>query len=250
VHALAAGAHDAIMLPATAGELAARVLVWTRIAAQDRQGRVAIAALVDRMRQLETSIGALERTNSQLRELAHQDELTGLGNRRSFAASLEYSLEYAARYGGPLSLMLLDLDGMKKVNDQLGHPAGDAALRRVAEVLRASTRTVDHAARLGGDEFGIVMPATRVADAAQVAERIRDRIEGLLLPGAVNVRLTASLGLAAIEQPAGQPPRAAGAGVDQLIGRADSALYAAKRAGKNRVLVDGVSSSLDHALGA
>jgi diguanylate cyclase (GGDEF)-like protein len=127
-------------------------------------------------------------------------------------------------------VVALDLDGMKSLNDTCGHPTGDAALCTVAEVLRASLRSVDHAARLGGDEFGIVMPATNAPAAAQVAERIRNRIEQLLLPR--GLRLSASFGVAADERPQ------RGATGFNLVARADAALYAAKRDGKNRVVTE------------
>jgi diguanylate cyclase (GGDEF)-like protein len=188
------------------------VRLWSRIAEEEQ-------SLRDRLAKAE--------------QLAHRDELTGLGNRRSFGAALDYALEYIGRYGGAISIVLVDLDGMKRINDQHGHPAGDAALRTVADVLRTSTRTTDHAARLGGDEFGIVMPQTRGGEAALVSERIRERIASLVLPG--GARLSASFGVASVEGPGPSPVTRGGFAGDELFSRADKALYEAKRHGKNRV---------------
>jgi diguanylate cyclase (GGDEF)-like protein len=235
--ALAAGAADALSPPTTGGELAARVLAWTRAQAQERQRRAAMAALIDRMRQMEARLAGLEWMNQQLRLGVEADELTGLGNRRSFMAQLAYWLDYAARYGGGLSLVMLDLDGMKALNERIGHAAGDTALLRVADAVRGSIRTVDRAVRLCSDEFAVVMPATRIADAAQVAERIRERIACLLLPD--SARLSASLGVACVDD----ARELTGALTDDLVSRADAALFAAKRGGKNRVAVDGASET-------
>ena len=119
-----------------------------------------LQAVNTRVSALAARLEELERENREMRELAHLDELTGLGNRRGFHRQLHYALDFVARYGGVVSIVLLDLDGMKQVNDALGHPAGDLALRRVGEILRTTLRVTDHAARLGGDEFAMVMPAT------------------------------------------------------------------------------------------
>jgi diguanylate cyclase (GGDEF)-like protein len=217
--ALSAGADDALDM-SDEGQLTVRLLRASQSASRERE----------RLRALELRLAEAERRNTELRELAHLDVLTGLGNRRSFSAALEHSIEYAARYNGVVGLMLSDLDGLKPLNDTFGHPAGDAALRAVAEVFRASVRSIDHVARIGGDELAVVMPATRPLDAAHVAERIRARIAGLRLP----LKLTASFGVAAVER-----PRGVGFAADELIARADAALYEAKRGGKDRVCLDG-----------
>ncbi len=224
-------ADDAVVDAEDPAELCARALAWSRVAADDRRRAARGDALARRVRALEASMSELARRHAEVAEAAKTDELTRLGNRRSFGEALGWALEFAARHGGVLSLVLCDVDGMKLVNDAYGHAAGDAALCRVADVLRVSVRAVDHAARLGGDEFGVVMPATRAADAAAVAERIRDRVDSLLCPG--GSRLTASLGVAAW-----RGTRGSGFAENDLIARADAALYAAKRRGKNRVEVD------------
>jgi diguanylate cyclase (GGDEF)-like protein len=228
--ALAAGAHDAVSEADGPEELRMRLTTWAKNAAEERQQARSLSAIAEHLGELKVRLGELERENLEMRELAHRDELTGLGNRRSFRAKLDYALEYAGRYGGVVSVVLCDLDGMKRLNDLLGHPAGDAALRAVGKLFRASLRGTDHAARLGGDEFGVVMPATPGPAAEHVAERIRQRIAALPLPD--GAALAASLGVATASE-----PRAFAA--DDLITRADAALYAAKRAGKNRVSGDG-----------
>jgi diguanylate cyclase (GGDEF)-like protein len=237
VAALVAGAHDAVLgapLPGAGDELYFRVLAWARAARSERQQRAALTAMIDRSRQLEDRLSSRERKIAELHGQAHSDELTGLGNRRSFGTNLDFVLDYGARYGGTVAVIVCDLDGMKRINDCCGHAGGDAALRTVAEIFRASLRSVDHAARLGGDEFGVVMPETDLEDAARVAERIRDRIEGLILP--MGMRLSASFGVAALLT----PMRGVGFAGEEVLARADAAMYVAKRRGKNRVAVDGI----------
>jgi diguanylate cyclase (GGDEF)-like protein len=224
-------ADDAVVDAEDPGELRARALAWSRVAADERRQAARSEALARRVRALEASLSVLSRRHAEVAEAAKTDELTRLGNRRGFGEALGWALEFAARHGGILSVVLLDVDGLKLINDGHGHAAGDAALCRVADVLRASVRTVDHAARLGGDEFAVVMPATRAADAAAVAERVRDRVDSLVCPG--GARLTASLGVAAWRGARGN-----GFAEGDLIARADAALYAAKRRGKNRVEVE------------
>jgi diguanylate cyclase (GGDEF)-like protein len=179
------------------------------------------------VRLLSLALAKLSLENEQLRELAHCDALTGLANRRGFETHLDHEIRTARRYKGSVALLILDLDGMKTLNDHCGHPAGDAALRDVGNILRDSVRTCDEAARLGGDEFAIVLPATDEAGARTVAERIRARVAALDVPG--GQRLTASIGVAVFSAPWQHPER--------MVSRADRALYLAKREGKNRVVV-------------
>jgi two-component system, cell cycle response regulator len=163
---------------------------------------------------------------------AATDALTGLHNRRYMEAHLQ-ALEAAARGGGqPLSLLLVDVDNFKAINDSFGHAAGDAVLRELVARLRSNTRRIDTACRLGGEEFVILMPATNLADACQVGERVRQSVA--CEPFAINreqkVALTASVGIASID--------AADAGAGGLVARAEAALYAAKQEGRNRVVAD------------
>jgi len=157
-------------------------------------------------------------------DLARLDPLTQIPNRQAFEERLAAELNRAGRFQRPLSLFLLDCDGFKQVNDQRGHAAGDAALRKVAETLRSSIRQYDTIARMGGDEFVLILPETDLPDAESIAERLQAAFThsvGKAFPG-----LTASLGVAVFRQ---SPPSA-----DECLRLADAAMYRAKHAGKNR----------------
>lgn len=164
---------------------------------------------------------------AQLQQQALTDALTGCYNRRAFEMQLERDLQFATRMRQPLSLVMLDLDNLKEINDRLGHEGGDNALRMLAESLRAELRGVDTAARYGGDEFVIILPQADAEGALIVAERLRARIALIALPGAG--ALTASLGVASFPKDASFR--------DGLVLLADRALYEAKRTGRNRVCV-------------
>ncbi len=191
-----------------------------------------MAKLVDRTRALEEQLIQLARENLKLRELAHHDALTGLNNLRGFRTQLAQAISLANRHGGSVSVLMIDLDGMKHLNDTQGHPAGDIGLRGVGGILNSSVRRSDMAARLGGDEFGVLMPQTQMRSAKEVAERIRARVEELPIPG--NCRLSASIGIATYRA---IPGRDADEAAEELLARADEALYAAKNRGRNRVEV-------------
>ncbi len=140
---------------------------------------------------------------------------------------LDKDLLMAKRLHQPLSLVMLDLDRFKHLNDSAGHDAGDAALRQLADCFRQELRGVDSAARFGGDEFALILPQAYTEGALIVAERVRQRIEQINIPGFGNV--TASMGIATFPMHAGS--RA------ELLRAADAALYVAKRAGRNQVSV-------------
>jgi diguanylate cyclase (GGDEF)-like protein len=176
-----------------------------------------------------------DRLTVQSRDLAHAatvDPLTGLFNRRHFHSRIEEEIERARRYSLELSLLLIDIDDFKYINDTLGHLAGDFLLRQVAEILKRSVRMFDVCTRYGGEEFAILMPGSRAQNAVVVAERIRSRVEsasrddGPLPP---HIRITVSLGLAVLRDETSS---------QELIARADRALYRAKAEGKNRLHVD------------
>ena len=172
---------------------------------------------------------SLIRDREQQKELAVRDGLTNLYNRRAFNELLVQALAREERQGGRLALILLDLDFFKKLNDTYGHPAGDAALRGTARVLVQHLRKGDQAARYGGEEFVVILPGTDEAGALHLAERARDAIQQhrLVFEGA-RISLTASFG-AAVWPTDGQDAEA-------LLSSADRALYAAKQAGRNRVI--------------
>ncbi len=169
------------------------------------------------------------RQADRLAELSETDPLTGLANARRLFDSLETELARSRRYREPLALVLVDLDGLKRVNDHFGHHAGDEAIRGLAGVIRAQLRQTDVAARWGGDEFAVLAPSTSADAAVALAERIRASI-----PGQSDTwELSGSLGVATVDPTAGEDA------VDSatLMRAADAALYEAKRTGRNKVVV-------------
>jgi two-component system cell cycle response regulator len=169
----------------------------------------------------------------QSMELAITDGLTGLYNRRYMESHLATLVQQAADRGKPLTLLVLDIDYFKSINDSFGHDAGDDVLREFAVRVKKSIRGIDLACRYGGEEFVIVMPETDMAVAALVAERIRRRIAGepfAIEQGSKAIDVTLSIGLAALN--AAEDTGAI------ILKRADQALYRAKRDGRNRVAAD------------
>lgn len=159
----------------------------------------------------------------QLRRLATTDELTGLGNRRHFVDRAREAVAVARRYGQWCTLAVIDVDLFKRVNDRLGHQAGDQALIGLAAVLKASLRATDLAARFGGDEFVVLLPLTDPEAGKAAAERIQQAVRS----GGGWPDLTVSIGLASV--------RDEGASLEELLARADQALYDAKGSGRNRI---------------
>ncbi len=171
----------------------------------------------------------LETANERLAKLAQTDGLTGLYNHRAFQDSLRRDLHRAERSGAELSLVLLDVDHFKKFNDTWGHQAGDEVLKAMAKLILASVRAGDIAARYGGEEFVLILPDTSLDGAMLVAERMRKNVARLSVRiGNEKLKVTSSFGVASVQG----KTRGGGA---ELIERADTALYAAKRAGRNVV---------------
>src|SRR2546423_1149656 len=170
---------------------------------------------------------------AQIQQQALTDSLTGCYNRRSFEMYLDKDLFMAKRLHQPVSLLMLDLDRFKLLNDTSGHDAGDEALRMLAGVFREELRNVDTAARFGGDEFVLILPQAYADGALIVAERLRTRIEQLDIPN--YGRVTTSIGIATFPIHAGSRT--------ELLRAADEALYSAKRGGRNRVCVSEISPS-------
>lgn len=162
----------------------------------------------------------------RLEELGRTDGLTGLGNRRQCFAGAELELERHFRSGRPATLMIVDVDRFKAINDRYGHPVGDEVLCAVAEILRQCSRATDTVARYGGDEFMLILPETDVHGAEGVAARIRLQLDTLVLAHAPDLRCTVSLGAAEATREI--------ANVDLWIREADAALYRAKAAGRDR----------------
>lgn len=168
--------------------------------------------------------------NQRLEALATTDPLTRLLNRRAFHERITGEIQRAHRYGSVVTLLLLDVDHFKQVNDTYGHLVGDAVLSQVASVMQASLRTVDVAARYGGEEFVAILPETALEGGTVIAERLRERVERHEFTGAhgMPLRLTVSIGLAVY-------PCADVRSTEELIARADHALYCAKAEGRNLV---------------
>ena len=187
------------------------------------------AAALDRYAtRLDNAYQELESTNARLKEFSFKDEVTGLYNRRFFSIRLEEEVSRYRRFNHPVSVVLLDLDAFKPVNDELGHAAGDETLRGMAEILLRHSRGINVICRYGGDEFAVLLVETSKAGARLYADRIRYVLSSYQF--AHRRRVTASFGIASL--PEDVAPTAA-----DLIQAADEALYAAKRAGKNRVSV-------------
>jgi diguanylate cyclase (GGDEF)-like protein len=180
---------------------------------------------------LDAAYKELESTNLRLKEYSFKDEVTGLYNRRFFTMRLDEELARYRRFNHPASVVLLDLDGFKAVNDDLGHAVGDETLRDIAQILQKHSRGINVVSRYGGDEFAILLVETSKAGARLYADRIRQVIGAF--PFSHGKQITASLGVASV------PDDEAGTAED-LFRAADEALYAAKRAGKNQV------AAIDH----
>lgn len=210
VEVLEAGAADYVTKPFHKKELAARVKVHLKL-----------KALKDELRQ----------AHAKLEMLAKTDALTGLGNRLFFDQALSEELHRTARYQTPLSVLLIDIDHFKNVNDTYGHLMGDQVLRGVGRSLRAFVRSTDRATRYGGEEFAVLLSHTDAEHARLAAERLRKQVEGLQhRQDGASVKVTVSIGVCTVTGP--------NVTSSNFLARADRALYAAKKAGRNRVVVD------------
>jgi diguanylate cyclase (GGDEF)-like protein len=214
---------DKIEVPLSAGEVTfgSLLLFGDGFEDEDRMTAVSLAS---------HAVVALE--NARLHRIVERqalvDGLTGLANRRQCEDTLASELARLERFGGPLAVVVADLDWFKDVNDRYGHPSGDAVLREFARLLQDLVRDVDLAGRWGGEEFMLILPGTDLAGGAQVAERVRLALAGRIVLSAEGspIPVTASFGVAAT------PPASTAA---ELFSAADAALYEAKRNGKNRV---------------
>ena len=175
------------------------------------------------------------RREEELEAKVYTDALTGVANRRYFDEVAPREADRASRLHDPVSLVALDIDHFKRVNDTHGHAAGDAVLAAVARAIRDAAREIDVVARLGGEEFAVLLPSTDAGGARAAADRIRLAIEQLVVRAEGTVlRVTVSAGVAEL---AGASEAGNTEGVDRLLARADAALYAAKRRGRNCVVL-------------
>lgn len=171
----------------------------------------------------------LEQAMQRLRELTVHDELTGVGNRRDLNEKLATDREFFGRTGLPFCVAVLDLDGLKAVNDRFGHVAGDAAIKAFADLITAGKRAMDYLARYGGDEFVLLLRNITLEEAVKPLERICHTVARHDWSNiAVGIRLSTSIGVAGLRD---------GETAEALFGRADAALYEAKAGGRNRIAV-------------
>lgn len=181
-----------------------------------------------------TDITERKLLEEELRRQAHIDYLTGVYNRRHFMERAEQELSRAHRYGSTLSMLMLDVDHFKQINDRYGHKVGDIVLKAVADLCHATFRDVDILGRLGGEEFAVLLPETDQHFAIDAAERLRETITNARIPLAEGLPVTfsVSIGVSSMQSPDDN--------IDVLLNLADKALYAAKDAGRNRVFGSGV----------
>lgn len=191
----------------------------------------AFDAMLHEQREVRAQASAMEGLNLRLEAISVTDELTGMYNRRYFFERLEEYLRAARRHRLPLSLMMIDIDLFKRVNDNYGHPAGDRVLRTIAELIRSGLRASDISARYGGEEFIILLPYTDETEARRLAHRLLTTVSSHPFPLPPEAgQMTISIGLSQldVEHPVSG---------ETLISRADGALYRAKRGGRNQVSV-------------
>jgi len=226
------GAQRLLLVPMSAGNNVDGVLVAEHNARFGSRVDRRVVAMLERY----ASQTALALANSWLLEqitlLAATDMLTGVANRRTLEENLDRMFAQASRAAQPISVVMVDIDHFKHINDTFGHQVGDQTLQRVARALQQGCRSSDLVARYGGEEFVVVLPDTDLAGAATAAENLRRRIFGL----DAEPRVTVSLGVATFPLHGGSP--------DHILSAADAALYQSKSAGRNRVTLAGVGSQV------
>jgi diguanylate cyclase (GGDEF)-like protein len=197
-------------------------------------GKKDLLAAQKRIEALEADNACLVEAQEQMRQHAEQDDLTGLWNHRIIVERLHQEVDRSRRQSTPLSLILVDLDHFKNVNDSFGHPSGDVVLKRIGSIFQRSTRSYDWVGRFGGEEFLLILPGSGVAGARSRAEQLRKMVEDTcIFDGERDIRITASFGVAS-----GFPQN-----YDALLQAADAAMYRAKASGRNCVMVGEVETA-------
>lgn len=217
IQALNAGADAFLSKPINSMELKAELMVMQRV--------------LDLEHRLEEQIRQLEEAHAKIQAMAETDELTGLPNRRSLIRRLDEEIKRAERYGLPLSVLMMDLDHFKEVNDTHGHQAGDLVLQETARLISGVIRETDFFGRYGGEEFLGVLAQTDLEGSRRMGERLRVAMENHTFDLGDGVRLSKTISVGAATWRHGDDTD------DQLIARADTALYEAKEAGRNRVVL-------------
>ncbi|MFZ5627429.1 MAG: diguanylate cyclase [Bacillota bacterium] len=230
---IAAGDYSSPVRVYSYREIEKLALAINEMMAQLQQVRAEAEATLD---ELQEQRGELERRNRLLEEMAITDPLTQCYNRRYVMNRLPSEVAHALRYGEPLSVIMVDVDYFKNINDTYGHLVGDEVLRQVADLLRASTRKADILGRYGGEEFIIICPSTSGSAASQLAERMRQKLAEVQVDAqGEKLLLSASFGVAdlvGVPSPGDYKTMA-----NELVNRADMALYRAKAEGRNRVVM-------------
>ncbi len=228
---LDAGADDVVSTTTSTDELIARAGAMLRVKELHEQLAVSQVALQEALRRERKLLAKMRRDNANLLTLVTTDPLTHVENRRSFQDILAHEFKIARRYNQPLSLLTLDVDHFKLVNDCHGHPSGDYVLKEFAVILKQSVRESDVVARTGGEEFCIVLPKAGPEQAARFAERIRQEVANRkFVAYGQTIHVTTSLGLATY------PNDAEITSHDMLVYLADQALLLAKETGRDRVM--------------
>ncbi len=183
---------------------------------------------LERMVKEQTS--ELVSANERLHQLSVTDDLTGVNNRRYFFQRLGEEMNQTIRYGHTISVMILDLDDFKNINDVMGHIVGDAVLREFASLLRNKLRKGETVSRYGGEEFAVILPHVKADDALRAAEAVRKKVESTIFScSGQGIPVTVSIGVAELDSRLKDP--------DEVLQRADKALYKAKSEGKNRACI-------------
>ncbi|MTJ79808.1 MAG: GGDEF domain-containing protein [Telmatospirillum sp.] len=179
--------------------------------------------------------GDTQQHMAELKELATSDGLTGVANLRHFHHLAGMELDHAYRMGRAMSVLLLDIDFFKRINDRWGHPVGDEALKAFAKACRKALREPDILGRVGGEEFAVALPNTRTEEARMIAERLRRQVEQVVLPLEGGDSLTFTVSVGVVTSPPPGLPDSARPDIGRLLAIADSALYQSKSEGRNRV---------------